>query len=463
MMLLVPPSRLLTWFVKHMKTRKRRREEAQAAAKREEALRRKLSRRNAGNHGDFYTGFGADICATRTCVGDDSGKNDSGEKVDSNTRCSTTTVPEGKGTLFYGDSLRSRLIPRLNSFNRDFSQINAKVILMEKARAQLLKKIQELNTAEVSKTKDFDRPMKKQKSKDIKCTAHGEPSDVKTIDGLRSKNGEDPCKEVYQNVGIGDSDKAVNQPLSIDVPDSDFYDFDKDRTEKDFGDDQVWATYDDDDGMPRYYAYIQKVISAKPFKVRMSFLTSKSNVEFGTLDWVSRGFCKTCGDFRIARYTVINTINIFSHKVTWEKGFRGVIKVIPRKGDIWALYRNWCPEWNEHTPEDVIHKYEMVEVLEDYNEDRGGIFVVPIVKVSGFKTVFLRHMDPKEHKKIPREEMFRFSHQVPYYLLTGKEGNNAPKDCLELDPAATPLELLQVLTEMKDEEMKNVIEQKSIA
>lgn len=444
------------------KNTKRQREEAQAAAKREEALRRKLLRRNARNHGNLYTGFRADLCATRTCVEDDSGKNDGGEKVDSDTRCSTTTVLEGgKGTLFYGDSLRSRLSPRSNSFNREFSQINAKVILMEKARAQLLKKIQELNTAEPSKTKDSDRPKKKQKSKDIKNAAHGEPSDVKTIDGSRNKNGEVPPKEVYQNVGIGDSDKTLNQPLSIDVPDSDFYDFDKDRSEKAFGDDQVWATYGDDDGMPRYYAYIQKVISAKPFKVRMSFLTSKSNIEFSSLDWVNRGFCKTCGDFRIARYTVINTINIFSHKVTWEKGFRGVIKVIPRKGDIWALYRNWCPEWNEHTPEDVIHKYEMVEVLEDYNEDR-GILVVPLAKVSGFKTVFLRHMDPKEHKKIPREEMFRFSHQVPYYLLTGKEGNNAPKDCLELDPAATPLELLQVLMETKDEEMKNVVEQKSI-
>ncbi|KAG0446595.1 hypothetical protein HPP92_028756 [Vanilla planifolia] len=39
--------------------------------------------------------------------------------------------------------------------------------------------------------------------------------------------------------------------------------------------------------------------------------------------------------------------------------------------------------------------------------------------------------------------MFRFSHRVPSYLLTGHEAHNAPKDCFELDPAATPLELLQ--------------------
>ncbi|KAJ6688374.1 hypothetical protein OIU74_016985 [Salix koriyanagi] len=42
--------------------------------------------------------------------------------------------------------------------------------------------------------------------------------------------------------------------------------------------------------------------------------------------------------------------------------------------------------------------------------------------------------------------MFRFSHQVPSVLLTGQEGQNSPKGCWELDPASTPLELLQVLS-----------------
>ncbi|KAK1319157.1 hypothetical protein QJS10_CPB04g00213 [Acorus calamus] len=93
----------------------------------------------------------------------------------------------------------------------------------------------------------------------------------------------------------------------------------------------------------------------------------------------------------------------------------------------------------------------MVEVLEDYNEEQ-GVSVTPLVKVEGFKTVFHRHLDPKEVKRIPREEMFRFSHQVPSCLLTGEEAHNAPKGCRELDPAATPVELLQVITEAKEAE-----------
>ncbi|XP_020586160.1 uncharacterized protein LOC110028594 [Phalaenopsis equestris] len=427
---------------------KRYQAEERAAARREKFLRRRLSTRNHGGSETLYAGFGADISLTRSGNGAELGKNDSGEQMDSNSRHGGNIVPGAvMGTWHYVNFLKSRLSSSPTIFNREIAQINAKAILMEKAKVAILEKLEEFNLAIA------DMAAKKQKTKDVnearvvdkvnaKYTVHR--SDVKVLDGPRSKNEEFSDKEVLQKEDSSDPNEVVNQSLSIDVPDSDFYDFDKDRTEKTFGDDQVWATYDDDDGMPRYYAYIQKVISAKPFKVRMSFLTSKSNVEFGSLKWVSSGFCKTCGDFRVGRYSVINTINIFSHKIKWEKGFRGVFKVLPRKGDIWALYRNWCPDWNERTPDDVIHKYEMVEVLEDYCEDQ-GILVVPLAKVTGFRTLFFRHMDPKENLKIPKEEMFRFSHQVPFYLLTGEEDHNAPKDCLELDPAATPLELLQVL------------------
>ncbi|KAH0462343.1 hypothetical protein IEQ34_009918 [Dendrobium chrysotoxum] len=453
---------------------KRQREVAQAAAIREEALRRRLSTRIHVSSGNHYTGFAADVCVSRSDTGNDLGKNDSGKQMDSNTRCGRNIVPEAeKGALFYGDSLKSRLNSRPTIFNTELALVNANAILMEKAKVGILKKLEELNLANAAKAKDIDRAVKKQKTKDVKgakavdevnvkYTVHQVVSKLEIFDGCKSKNEGFPDMEVLQNDGSGESNNVVNQSLSIDVPDSDFYDFDKDRTEKSFGDEEVWATYDDDDGMPRYYAYIQKVISLKPFEVRMSFLTSKSNAEFGSLDWVSSGFCKTCGDFRIGRYAIINTINIFSHRVKWERGFRGVFKVLPRKGDIWALYRNWGPDWNERTPDYVIHKYEMVEVLDDYNEDL-GILVVPLVKVTGFRAVFLRHMDPKEIKKIPKEEMFRFSHQVPYYFLPAEEAHNTPKDCLELDPAATPLELLQVLTKTKDEELMNDADQQSVA
>jgi hypothetical protein len=40
--------------------------------------------------------------------------------------------------------------------------------------------------------------------------------------------------------------------VHIDVLDLDFHDFDKDRTEGAFGNDQVWATYDGEDSMSHF-------------------------------------------------------------------------------------------------------------------------------------------------------------------------------------------------------------------
>ena len=75
--------------------------------------------------------------------------------------------------------------------------------------------------------------------------------------------------------------------------------------------------------------------------------------------------------------------------------------------------------------------------------------VTPLVKVDGFRTVFHRRSHDQA-RKIPKVEIFQFSHQVPNYLLTGQEADNAPKGCRELDPAATPLDLLQIATEANE-------------
>ncbi|KAH6831541.1 hypothetical protein C2S53_015067 [Perilla frutescens var. hirtella] len=234
--------------------------------------------------------------------------------------------------------------------------------------------------------------------------------------------------------------------VSMSVPDANFHNFDDDRIEKSFTQNQVWAAYDDDDGMPRYYAMVHSIISRSPFKMQINWLNSKSSSEFGSLDWIASGFTKTTGNFRPGKFVVSERLNSFSHPVKWKKGSRGVIQILPTKGDVWALYRNWSADWNETTADETIHKYDLVVVLQDYDEDT-GVLVVPLVKVAGFTSVFNQLSDHRGIRTIPREEMFRFSHQVPFYLLNGLEAENAPKNCYELDPAALPLELLNVITD----------------
>ncbi|KAL1301348.1 hypothetical protein HN51_045986 [Arachis hypogaea] len=347
----------------------------------------------------------------------------------------------------------------------EIPQQKMKKILMEKARKEIQKKLEEWNVASEARNLEKSKyaateiiEKDKKKAKDViekenkKITYAVKPDTKNAIRGAKPGAQGIVASDKIGKKHIPPADPVVaDYTVLMSVPDPDFHDFDGDRIENAFGANQVWAVYDEDDGMPRYYALIHDVISKKPFNMRISWLNSKTNDELAPIEWVSSGFPKTSGDFRISKHVVYNSLNSFSHKVQWTKGARGIVHIYPKKGDVWALYRNWSADWNQFTKDEVIHKYDMVEVLEDYNEKQ-GVNVAPLGKVQGFKTVFCRNRDPRRIKNIPKAEMFRLSHQVPAYLLTGQEGHNAPRGCLELDPAATPMELLQVVTEIPEQE-----------
>ncbi|CAL1356227.1 unnamed protein product [Linum trigynum] len=238
------------------------------------------------------------------------------------------------------------------------------------------------------------------------------------------------------------SGRLSNKLHSITVPDPDFHDFDKDRSEECFAPKQIWALYDEDDGMPRLYCLIREVVSVKPFKILITYLSSKTDAEFGSMNWISYGFTKSCGHFRAWNSDTIDKVNVFSHLLRGQKAGRGgCVRIFPKCGEIWAVYRHWSTEWTSSTPDDVRHSYEMVEVLDNYSEDQ-GVCIAPLIKLLGFKTVYQRDERQDAIKWVPRPEMFRFSHQVPSWSLDGK-ASNLPDNCWDLDPAATPDELLQ--------------------
>ncbi|XP_031272771.1 uncharacterized protein LOC116131251 [Pistacia vera] len=421
---------------------RRERGEAQASTKREEALRRKqnASKRTSSAHP------GQSTSAKRKKSMDDLGAGNNGSNVANqmgmgNGGADAANLSGSKQCIF--QTVRVNGITRPNNI-KEVSQLDIQNLLMEKAKTEIRKKLNEWKSGTATKIALKDEGNGTEKGE--KPLVNNETNDRnKSRESIDEKNG-------ILRRSFANANAETVETLSINVPDPDFHDFDKDRTERSFGDNQVWAAYDGDDGMPRYYAMIHSVISMNPFRMRISWLNSRTNSELGPLNWVASGFSKTCGDFRVGRYEISNSLNSFSHKVKWSKGPRGAIRIFPRKGDVWALYRNWSPDWNELTADEVIHKYDMVEVLEDYDEEL-GVTVTPLVKVAGFKTVFHQHLDPREVRRIPREEMFRFSHHVPSYLLTGQEAPNAPKGCRELDPAATPVDLLQVIIDVKEDEV----------
>lgn len=331
-------------------------------------------------------------------------------------------------------------VKHVHMSTRELTPFETRKMLIKKAKTEILSKLSQLSSESLTKAAD---------SKKVKVSDVKRKSFVKADNCKRNKNG------VIDSVTGGDKAKksssktatdADNNDAEINVPDPDFYEFDQDRTESSFGENQVWAAFDDDDGMPRFYAMVHKVISLKPFKMRISWLEYKTNGESGDMNWVGSGFYKSCGEFTVGKPEFSKSLNSFSHKVEWVRGSTGSICILPKKGQVWALYRNWSPDWNELIPDEVVHQYDMVEVLEDYNEDQ-GLSVAPLIKVSGFRTVFRTCSAPEYVQRIPKEEMLRFSHQVPNHLLTGEEAKDAPKGFQELDPASTPLEFIQVDTE----------------
>ncbi|KDP29917.1 hypothetical protein JCGZ_18486 [Jatropha curcas] len=310
---------------------------------------------------------------------------------------------------------------------------DARKLLIDKARTDIRKKLEDMRSAAAaaaaSATAAAASAAAVKENKQVQSTEAGAALNNSDVPGHQIK-------------------ATIIAPISITVPDPDFHDFDKDRSEECFKPKQIWAIYDEDDGMPRLYCLIRQIVSVKPFKILITYLNSKTDSEFGQVNWIDCGFTKSCGHFRAWNTDIVDQVNIFSHLLKGEKAGRGgCVRIYPKSGDIWAVYRNWSADWDRSTPDDVRHQYEMVEVLDDYSEAL-GVCVAPLVKLAGFKTVYQRNTNKDAIRWIPRREMLRFSHQVPSWPLEG-ETCTLPDKCWDLDPAATPDELLHAVTEAK--------------
>ncbi|KAJ8574041.1 hypothetical protein K7X08_010552 [Anisodus acutangulus] len=417
---------------------KRERQEAQMATKREEALKRK-------NHSSKRPS------AALSAAQFNASKRRKGINDPSTSR-PRHSWESAEVERDYSERVKLNVTNKLSK-DKEVSHNDVKHLLMEKAKKEILKKLSERGSATLTTSMSSGEVILTEEATERKnAENHVSEIDVKEDHDAAREQVTTETKVFADRSSSETFDNYLDYEsaggcMSIDVPDSDFHNFDSNRIESCFGPNQVWAAYDDSDGMPRHYAVILKVVSLNPFKARISWLNSDDSGT-GSLKCVNSGAPKTCGYFKRGRHELRTSVNCFSHKVRWTKGPGDTIQIFPRKGEIWALYRNWSPEWNEFTEDDVIHKYDLIEVLEDFNEE--AVVVTPLVKVAGFKSVFHKHLNPREIRKIPMEEMFRFSHEISSYLLTGKEGPNAPKGFRELDPAAMPGEFLEVIQDTEE-------------
>ncbi|MBA0709633.1 hypothetical protein Golax_024657 [Gossypium laxum] len=247
-------------------------------------------------------------------------------------------------------------------------------------------------------------------------------------------------KRVNSDIEKRRSSKSRDMEI-VAVEDLDFYDFYKDRSERNFKKGQVWAIYDDD-GMPRRYGLIEEVFSVNPFEVKMSWLDSQNNGDDKLISWEEMGFHVSCGRFKVARKSSINSVNIFSHMVECERAAKEFYRIYPRKGSVWVLYNEakLGAAGRNRSARDK-HCYDIVVLLTTYSEVH-GLSMAYLEKVDGFKTVFKRQeIGCQAIRWLEKDDIRLFSHQIPARKLSGDDVPDLLKDCWELDPASVPPDL----------------------
>ncbi|KAM2892550.1 hypothetical protein COP2_010697 [Malus domestica] len=245
-------------------------------------------------------------------------------------------------------------------------------------------------------------------------------------------------------------------PESVVVPDPEFNKFmlDVDTLENMFSANQTWALYDPLDGMPRFYARIKKVFSPG-FKLRFTWLEPSPDDQ-REIAWCDKELPVACGKYTLGATEEVTDHLMFSHQMHCIKGSgRSSFFVYPKKGETWALYQNWDIGWSSEPEKHAPYKIEFVEVLSDFVENH-GFAVAYLGKVKGFVSLFQRI---EQHGfvlfQVPPNELYRFSHRIPSFKMTGTEREGVPEESFEFDPAALPTSFDDFIDSKTDNRTKN--------
>ncbi|KAJ4851290.1 hypothetical protein Tsubulata_041714, partial [Turnera subulata] len=279
-------------------------------------------------------------------------------------------------------------------------------------------------------------------------------ADAKNQNEVKRKETLDSIEEIKENVSRnekaeenGNADVGQFQTDHLyKFPVSEFSDFDTGRNERCFQEGQIWALYDCLDGMPRFYAQVKKVFPSC-FKLQITWLEVCPDDE-KEREWVNEDLPTSCGRFTFGENECTEKLSMFSHQACWERDKqRNKIKIFPRKGETWALFKNWGIKLlKADLDADGKFEYEFVEVLSDFTEDIGA-YVAYLGKVKGFVSLFCRtSKEGKDRFQIPPNELFRFAHRLPSFKLMGAEREDVPKGCFEFDPACLPISIKEIVS-----------------
>ncbi|XP_071724878.1 uncharacterized protein [Rutidosis leptorrhynchoides] len=221
---------------------------------------------------------------------------------------------------------------------------------------------------------------------------------------------------------------AMHKNISS-YPDPQFSKFDKDRAENCFAANQVWAMYDNVDGMPRFYARVKRLIfSPWQFKLELALLVANPRDQ-GKMD---AELPIGCGQFVEGEFRITEDRLTFSHQMEFSSyGYSYFL--YPRKGETWALFKDSyikCCKSRKRKPSS--YQFEYVMVSSDYVGNL-GIGITFLHKVEGFVCLF-QQTGLENQLIVPETELYRFSHRIPSSRVISKAKDGVPKGSYELDP-----------------------------
>ncbi|CAN8269881.1 unnamed protein product [Cochlearia groenlandica] len=268
----------------------------------------------------------------------------------------------------------------------------------------------------------------------------------KESEGCHSNGQDAECSSKIDKVE--DGYKANISSNTLHKADPEFNVFEVRPKPENFAVNQVWSVSDSRDGMPRKYVQVKEVLNTV-FELLITHLEPVQDMNDENIPFA-------CGKFESGKIEEVEDRSIFSgqmHHLFCEKH----IFIYPRKGEIWAIFRDWNEEWSTGLEKHKLpYKYDFVEVLSDFSYEV-GLGVAYLGKVKGFASRF--HWEAQRRVcqiQFTPQEILRFSHKVPAVKVTEKEKEcSVPGDSYELDRAALPKDILQV--DAVDMEMDKVI------
>ncbi|KAF8097958.1 hypothetical protein N665_0278s0019 [Sinapis alba] len=193
-----------------------------------------------------------------------------------------------------------------------------------------------------------------------------------------------------------------DESLSQSLGKENTYNFENLRSPDKFKIDQIWAVYSDK-GMPRKYGQIKRIDTSPEFKLHVAPLElyRPPNLTTGPV---------CCGRFKLKTGKAeVLAPRSFSHEVKAVKSNVNRFEIYPKKGEIWAMYKNWnITDCGDGTEEEDL---EIVEVVET---DEQSIQAMLLTAKVFDKLLYGRCLESKAGVvDIPKKEVNRFSHQIP--------------------------------------------------